>query len=81
MRASSSLRRPAALSKRVDLKEFEHTSSARPAGACAGEGVRGRISTKRTGTPRAASASAHSLPASPPPITVTVSKAMYVLLR
>ena len=76
MRSSSIFSKPAALSNLVDLNEFEHTSSARPSVVWAGEVVFGRISMRRTGTPRYASESAHSLPASPPPTTVTVSNRM-----
>ena len=75
--ASSSLRRPAAESGRVDLKEFEHTSSARLPVWCAGESVSGRISCRRTRTPRSASWQAHSQPARPPPMTSITTDSIY----
>ncbi len=78
MWASSSLRRPAALSCLVDFREFEHTSSAKSEVWCAGDVDSGLCSTRVTATPRAASWSAHSLPASPPPITITCSAKVYL---
>ena len=70
---SSRFNIPAAESERVDLKEFEQTSSARWSVWWAGEPLVGRISYKRTSTPLSASWMAHSQPAKPPPITLTPS--------
>src|SRR5947209_17467577 len=55
-----------------DLREFEHTSSPKSPVWCAGVIFTGRISNSSTSTPKRASVSAASHPASPAPITLTV---------
>src|SRR5260221_2895675 len=70
-RRISSLRRPTALSSLSPRKEFEQTSSARPSVLWTAVGFTGRISYKVTGTLRAATCQAASLPARPPPMMVT----------
>ena len=70
-RRSSSLSSPTALESDAPRSEFEQTSSAKPSAAWASVRSAGFMSTRRTGTPRAASWNAASQPASPAPITVT----------
>ena len=69
----SALRSPTALLSSSLRREFEQTSSAKPAALCAGVYFSGFISMSLTFIPRFASCHAHSLPASPAPKTVTVS--------
>ena len=67
----SSFRSPAALSILSALKEFEHTSSAKPLLLCAGENFFGFISISRTFIHLEAICHAASHPAKPAPITLT----------
>ena len=76
--SSSSLRRPAAESRLVLLRELEQTSSAMPSVWCAAVDERGLCSQRRTRTPLLASCSAHSQPARPAPTTVTMSMSMSI---
>src|SRR5436309_578162 len=71
-RRISALSRPCALVRSTDLKELLQTSSASRLVWCAAVMRTGRIAWRVTATPRAASAQAASLPASPPPTTVAV---------
>ena len=66
----SSLSRPEAESGRSAFSELEQTSSAKPALLWAGENRAGFCSYRSTATPRPASQSAASQPASPAPMTV-----------
>ena len=68
----SFLRMPRARSGKVLPMELLQTNSARRSPVWAAVGRVGRISTRRTWWPRLASCQAASLPASPPPMTVTV---------
>src|SRR5699024_4404593 len=67
----SALSRPEAESRRSALREFEHTSSAKPADLCAGEYTSGFCSNRRTAMPCFARYSAASQPARPAPMTFT----------
>ena len=69
-RRSSSFRTPCARWGLLLLSELLQTSSARRPVLCAGGIFSGRISYRRTGTPRRAACQAASEPASPPPIMV-----------
>ena len=71
-RRISALSRPWAFVSSTDLKELLQTSSASRSVWCAGVIFTGRISRSVTRMPHLASAQAASLPASPPPMTVTV---------
>jgi hypothetical protein len=67
----SRFRSPTALRGLSERNEFEQTSSAQSPVWWADVFTAGRISTRRTRWPRAASCQAHSEPASPAPMTVT----------
>src|SRR5262245_28746820 len=70
-RAISALRSPWGVDSSSDLRLLEQTSSARSPVRWTGVPRTGRISWRTTGTPRRAICQAASLPASPPPTTVT----------
>src|ERR671926_65960 len=70
-RLSSSFKSPDAVSRERLPIEFEQTSSAKEAVRWASVCLTGRISHSSTEQPLSAACQAASLPASPPPITVT----------
>jgi hypothetical protein len=70
---SSSFSSPTAFESSSERRELEHTSSPKYGETCAGVIFAGFISISVTSTPRFASCQAHSLPASPAPMTVTFS--------
>src|ERR687885_2795282 len=76
-RLSSSFKSPDAVSKERLPIEFEQTSSAKESVRWAGVCLAGRISHSSTEQPLPAACQAASLPARPPPITVTSAIAGY----